>query len=132
MKGALRKATYFPTGTPYRQKVLRSPSLPGRERRAAEQVYPRTSASGGSAWINLREHHNETFTGFYDPKVRVWMFEYIKTQSGAVSKNGMSAGGRLSDCLNAHPRCIATALFSLCITPDTPLLYVGTETGMRK
>ena len=115
MKGALREAKYFPTGASYKQKVLRSPSLPG-----------------GSTWINQRENHTETFTGFFEPKVRVWMFENIKTQSGAVYKNGRSAGGRLADCLNAHPQRIATALFLLCITPDTPLLYVSTETGTHK
>lgn len=114
MQGALREATYFQTVAPYWQKVFRSPSLPG-----------------GSTWINLLEHHDETFMGFFEPEVRVWMCEYIKTHGGAVYKNGMSAGGRLADCLNAHPRRIATALFLLYITPGTPLVYAGTEIGAR-
>lgn len=114
MQAALREMTYFQTVAPYWQRIFRSPVLPR-----------------GSTWINLLEHHDETFMGFFGPEVRLWLAEYIKTHGGVVYKNGMSAGGRIADCLNANAHRIATALFLLYVTPGTPLVYAGTELGAR-
>lgn len=112
MQAALREMTYFQTVAPYWQRIFRSTSLPT-----------------GSTWINLLEHHDETYMGFFRPEVRVWLAEYIKTHRGAVYKNGMSAGGRIADCLNTDAQRIATAIFLLYVTPGTPLVYAGTEIG---
>lgn len=112
MQAALREMTYFQTVAPYWQRLFRIPTLPGE-----------------STWINLLEHHDETYMGFFAPEVRVWLAEYIKTHRGAVYKNGMSAGGRIADCLNADAQRIAMAIFLLYVTPGTPLVYAGTEIG---
>lgn len=114
MQAALREMLYFQTVAPYWNRVFRTPELPP-----------------GAAWLNLLEHHDETFMGFFQSEVRVWLAEYVKTHGGVVYKNGMSAGGRIADCLNYNAERIATALFVLFITPGTPLVYAGTELGCK-
>lgn len=113
-QAALREMTFFRTIAPYWRTIFRTPALPK-----------------DCTWINLLEHHNETYMQFFARDVRVWLAEYIKTHHGAVYKNGLSAGGRIADCLNNNPKRIATALFLLYITPGTPLVYAGTEIGAR-
>lgn len=114
MQAALREATFFQTTAPYWRATFRTPPLPN-----------------GCTWINLLEDHNESYMSFFERDTRVWLAEYIKTHNGFVYKNGLSAGGRIADCLNNDPRRIATALFLLYITPGTPLVYAGTEIGAR-
>lgn len=111
-QAALRECTYFQTTIPLWRAVFRQPSLPK-----------------GATWLNLLEHHDETFMGFFPRQVRVWMAEYIKTHNGVVYKNGMSAGGRIADCLNEDENRISLALFILFVIPGTPLVYAGTEYG---
>lgn len=112
MQAALREMIYFQTVAPYWRRIFRAPALPQ-----------------GGTWVNLIEHHDETFMGFFGREVRVWLAEYIKTHGGIVYKNGMSAGGRAADCLNQDEQRIATAIFVLFVTPGTPLIYAGTEIG---
>lgn len=113
MQAAFREMTYFQTVAPFWQRVFRMPRLPA-----------------GGVWVNLLEHHDETFMGFFAPEVRQWLRDYIKSRGGVVNKNGMSAGGRYGDCLDQDPERIATALFSLYMAPGTPLVYAGLEIGI--
>jgi maltose alpha-D-glucosyltransferase / alpha-amylase len=112
MQAALRETTYFQTVAPFWQRIFRTPRLPP-----------------GAAWVNLLEHHDETYMGFFAPEVRHWIREYIKSRGGVVFKNGMSAGGRYSDCLDQDPARIATAIFVLYMSPGIPLVYAGLEIG---
>lgn len=112
MQAALREMTYFQTVAPFWQRIFRTPKLPS-----------------GSVWMNLLEHHDETYIGFFAPEVRYWICEYIKSHGGVVYKNGMSAGGRYADCLDHDPARIATALFLLYLTPGAPIVYAGLEIG---
>jgi maltose alpha-D-glucosyltransferase / alpha-amylase len=112
MQAALREVTYFQTVAPFWQRVFRTPKLPP-----------------GAVWLNLLEHHDETYLGFFAPEVRQWIREYITSRGGVVYKNGMSAGGRYADCLDGDARRIATALFLLYMSPGAPLVYAGLEIG---
>lgn len=114
MQAALREATYFQTVAPFWKRVFRKPRLPK-----------------GAVWLNLLEHHDETYIGFFAPEVRQWICEYIKSRRGVVFRNGMSAGGRYADCLDNDPARIATALFMLYMSPGVPLIYSGTEIGWQ-
>lgn len=114
MQAALLEMTFFQNIVSFWRAIFRTPPLPN-----------------GCTWINLLEDHNESCTSFFGRDTRVWLAEYIKTHNGVVYKNGLSAGGRIADCLNNDPQRIATALFLLYITPGTPLVYAGTEIGAR-
>jgi maltose alpha-D-glucosyltransferase / alpha-amylase len=112
MQAALREVTYFQTVAPFWQRVFRTPRLPA-----------------GAVWVNMLEHHDETYLGFFAPEVRQWIREYITSRGGVVYKNGMSAGGRYADFLDRDPRRVATALFLLYMCPGVPLVYAGLEIG---
>lgn len=112
MQAALREMAYFQTVAPFWQRVFRNPRLPS-----------------SAVWVNLLEHHDETYMGFFAPEVRKWIGEYIKAHSGVIYKNGMSAGGRYADCLDGDPERIATSIFALYMCPGTPMLYAGVEIG---
>lgn len=113
MQAALREATYLQTVAPFWARVFRTPRLPS-----------------GAVWMNVLEHHDETYLGFFPPEVRTWMAQYIQSRSGVVFKNGLSAAGRYAECLDNDAGRIATALFALYMTPGTPLVYSGTEAGV--
>lgn len=112
MQAALREMTYFQTVAPFWQRVFRTPRLPD-----------------GAIWINLLEHHDETYMGFFPLEVRQWIIEYIESRRGVVYRNGMSAGGRYADCLDNDEDRIATAIFALYMSPGTPFVYFGVEIG---
>jgi maltose alpha-D-glucosyltransferase / alpha-amylase len=113
MQASLREMTYFQTVAPFWLRVFRTPRLPC-----------------SCVWLNLLEHHDETYLGFFAPEVRHWIRDYITSHHGVVYKNGMSAGSRFADCLDKNPARIATALFSLYMTPGVPLVYAGVEIGL--
>eukprot|EP00177_Eucheuma_denticulatum_P007141 GFKZ01012978.1.p1 GENE.GFKZ01012978.1~~GFKZ01012978.1.p1 ORF type:complete len:730 (-),score=131.91 GFKZ01012978.1:614-2803(-) len=114
IQAALREATYFQTVAPWWRGVFRMPKVEEK-----------------GVWMNVLEHHDETYMGYFGREVRVWMAEYIKSHKGIVYKNGMSAGVRLADCLNENEERIATALFLLFVTPGVPMVYMGTEIGAK-
>jgi maltose alpha-D-glucosyltransferase / alpha-amylase len=113
MQASLREMMYFQTVAPFWLRVFRTPQLPG-----------------SCVWLNLLEHHDETYLGFFAAEVRHWIRDYITSHHGVVYKNGMSAGSRFSDCLDREPARIATAVFALYMTPGVPLIYAGLEIGL--
>lgn len=115
MQAALRETTYFQTVAPLWRAIF-----------AGQDVLP-----SHATWLNLLEHHDETYLGFFPGAVRRWMVEYIKSRGGTLFKNGMSAAGRLADCLDGDADRIATAIFVLYVIPGVPVIYAGTEIGAR-
>ena len=114
MQAALKEMTYFQTVAPFWRRVFR-----------AHEIINSTT------WLNILEHHDETYMGFFEIEVRRWLSEYIKTHGGLVYKNGMSAGGRYADGLNHNTSRIATAIFITYLAPGTPMIYAGTEIGAK-
>lgn len=112
LQGALREMLYLQTSKPFWEKVFRMPELPA-----------------DATWMNLLEHHDESYLGMITPENRQHLGRHIESRGGVVYKNGMSAGGRYADNLGHDPERIATAIFSLYLCPGVPVMYYGTEIG---
>jgi len=112
LQGALREMIYFQTSTPFWNTVFKQPTLPEN-----------------ATWLNLLDHHDETYMGFIREENRQWLGKYIESKGGKVYKEGMSAGGRFADCLDNDPERIAMSMFCLYMTPGTPAVYYGAEIG---
>jgi len=114
LQGALREMLYLGTSTPFWRQVFTIPELPT-----------------GAVWLNLLEHHDETYLGMISSPNRERLAALIEQGGGQRYKNGMSAGCRYADALGKDPRRIATAIFCLYLMPGVPVLYYGTELGAR-
>jgi len=112
MQAKLREMNYLQTVVPFWQLVLELPRLPQ-----------------GAEWLNLLEHHDETYLSFYSDQVRTFMASYIQQHGGVVYKNESSAGCRYSNCLDNNLERLATAIFTLYMCPGVPLIYYGLEIG---
>lgn len=111
MQACLRESAYFQTVGPFWRGVFRSDVM---ER---------------CVWINILEHHDESFLGFYAGEVRRWIGEYVKSHGGVVMKNGMSGCGRVASCLDGDGERIATSVFLLYLARGVPMVYAGLESG---
>lgn len=112
MQAALREMCLFQTVQPFWKGIMHIDCLPDC-----------------ATWINMIEHHDEMYMGYYARDTRRWIGEYLKTHSGMVYKNGMSAGCRLADGLDGNEQRILTSIFCLYMVPGTPMIYSGTEIG---
>lgn len=115
MQAALREACYLQTVAPFWRQVFQTEGL----------------LHSCSVWINLVEHHDEVFLGFYPSEVRQWLAGYIRSHNGTVFRNGMSASGRIADGLDGNENRLASAILMLYLAPGTPMVYNGTEIGRR-
>eukprot|EP00178_Gracilaria_changii_P021313 TRINITY_DN63385_c0_g1_i1.p1 TRINITY_DN63385_c0_g1~~TRINITY_DN63385_c0_g1_i1.p1 ORF type:complete len:704 (+),score=106.61 TRINITY_DN63385_c0_g1_i1:239-2350(+) len=114
MQAALRESTYLGTVAPFWRAAFEADVL-GKH----------------GEWLNMLEHHDETYMGFFPREVRRWMAEYIRSHNGLLFKNGMSAGGRLADFLGNSQHRLRAALVALYLAPGTPMVYQGTEAGTQ-
>lgn len=110
MQGALRETTLLQSVAPFWRKTFDADVLHEK-----------------SVWVNVLEHHDEMYLGFFCREVRRWIADYVQSRNGYVFKNGMSAGGRMADCLDGDARRIATAVFMLYMAHGAPMVYAGLE-----
>eukprot|EP00871_Galdieria_phlegrea_P001133 jgi/Galph1/201/GphlegSOOS_G4997.1 len=114
MQARLREMNYLQTVAPFWQQIFALPRLPCHV-----------------DWLNLLEHHDETYMGFFSVETRHILSSYIEEHGGVVYKNHMSAGCRYANCLENDLERVATAIFTLYMTPGTPLIYYGLEIGWQ-
>ncbi|EME31391.1 maltose alpha-D-glucosyltransferase [Galdieria sulphuraria] len=112
MQAQLREMNYLQTVVPFWKLFFQLPRLPSN-----------------AEWLNLLEHHDETYLSFFSDQVRPFIASYIEEHGGVVYKNQTSAGCRYADCLNHHVERLATAIFTLYMCPGVPLIYYGLEIG---
>jgi len=82
-----------------------------------------------SCWINLLGHHDEMYLGFIRERNRDYFRDYLRNHGCLIYKNGMSAGGRMANCLNKDPLRIALSFFVMYMSSGIPCIYYGDEIG---
>eukprot|EP01028_Stygiella_incarcerata_P013511 TRINITY_DN826_c0_g2_i1.p1 TRINITY_DN826_c0_g2~~TRINITY_DN826_c0_g2_i1.p1 ORF type:complete len:657 (+),score=130.52 TRINITY_DN826_c0_g2_i1:174-2144(+) len=83
----------------------------------------------GCTWMNLLDHHDEIYMGFFSHECRQWVGDYIQSKGGIIYKNGMSGGVRISNLLDSNPERLAAALTCMYLIPGVPVVYYGMEIG---
>ncbi|KAA8494957.1 Trehalose synthase [Porphyridium purpureum] len=115
MQAAIRYGCYFGTAR----------SLVDCLRKATRDAT--TALPEGAYWVNLIDHHDEIFVGFFRPEDRMSAQRFLRSRNAVVCKNGLGAVQRIADSLNFISERIALGLFSMYVLPGVPMLYYGTE-----
>lgn len=114
MQAALREAVYLQSVAPFWRRTFETEEM----------------CHGQCVWINILEHHDDIYLGFYPAEIRRWFADYIRSHNGILYRNDLSAGGRLADGVCNDVRRLATAILLLYLAPGAPMVYYGTEIGI--